>query len=58
MARMIVGFVFVWVAVMVGITAFRSLTGREKWELVKLLTYGATCAIITFVLLMALVIMF
>ncbi len=58
MARMILSFVMVWACVAVGITAFRSLTGKEKWELVKLLTFTGTCAIIAFVLLMALVIVF
>lgn len=58
MARMILGFVILWACVVVGITAFRSLTGKEKWELVKLLTFTGACAIIAFVLLMALVILF
>lgn len=58
MARMIWVFVLVWSCVFFGIIAFRSLSGRQQWELVKALTYSAVCAIITLVLLMALVILF
>lgn len=58
MARMILVFGIVWAATMLGIIGFRALTGKEKWALVKLLTFGGACAIIASVLLMALVIMF
>ena len=58
MARMMFVFVFVWAAVAFGISAFRSLSGQEKWQLVKVLTYSGVCAIIAFVLLVALVILF
>lgn len=58
MARMMSVFILVWIAVVFGIEIFRSLSGREKWQWVKTLTYGAVCAIIAFVLLMALVILF
>ena len=58
MARMILGFLLVWGSVMLGVTLFREMSGKEKWALIKLLTFGGVCAIITSVLLMALVILF
>lgn len=41
-----------------GIVAFREMAGKEKWELVKLLTYTAVCATLAFLVIVAFVIIF
>jgi hypothetical protein len=40
------------------IAGFRNLTGKDRWALVKLLSYSAACAILAIVFLVALVIIF
>lgn len=54
--------VFIWamlsVAIAVGITAFRSLSGSEKWELTKIAAYATMCSLIAVVLLGILVAVF
>ena len=58
MARLILTFFVMWALVGAGIIMFRAMSGQEKWELVKLLTFSGFCAIIAIVLLMALVVLF
>lgn len=58
MIRTFALFILVWIAVSAAIGFVRNLSGREAWNLIKTLTYGGICAIIAFVLLMALVVLF
>jgi len=58
MIRVVLAFVVVFGLFFVGIRAVRSMTGQEQWALTKLLTYSAFCAILTFVFLIALVVLF
>lgn len=58
MIRAVLSFVVLWGVIALLISVFRSLSSQEKWETVKMLTYSGFCAIITFVLLMALVVIF
>ncbi len=58
MIRVFLFFVIIFVLFFYGIRAVRDLTGREQWELAKLLTYSAVCAILTLVFLIALVVLF
>jgi hypothetical protein len=39
-------FVVVWAVVAISITVFRSLSGAEKWSLVKTFAYGGATALI------------
>jgi divalent metal cation (Fe/Co/Zn/Cd) transporter len=56
--KIIVGFIVVFAGFFVGIQAFRGLTGREKWQLTKLLAYSIMCALLTTVALTAFVLVF
>jgi hypothetical protein len=58
MIKIILGFVLVFGAFFVGIQAFRSLTGKEKWQLTKLLAYSIMCALLATVALTAFVLVF
>lgn len=58
MIRVILAFVVVFGMFFFGIRAVRSMTGKEQWELTKLLTYSVFCAILTLGFLIALVVLF
>jgi len=58
MIRILLAFVVVFGLFFFGIQAVRDTTGQQKWELAKLLTYSAICAILTVVFLTALVVLF
>jgi hypothetical protein len=58
MIRVIIAFVVIFGLFFLGIRALRDMTGKERWELAKLLTYSAFCAILTLVFLIALVVLF
>ena len=58
MIRIILAFLFVFGLFYFGIDAFRSLTGREKWDLTKLVTYSIMCAVLTIITLSTVVITF
>jgi hypothetical protein len=51
MIRIILAFLFVFGLFYFGIDAFRHLTGREKWDLTKLIGYSLICAVLTVVAL-------
>ena len=42
----------------VGISALRKLSGLEKWELTKTLSYAIICAVLTMLVLAFIVILF
>jgi hypothetical protein len=58
MIRIILAFVIVFVLFFFGIQYLRNMSGKESWSLIKLLTYSAVCAILTFGSLVALVVLF
>lgn len=58
MIKIIVSFLFLYVAFFLGILGFRQLTGKQKMELVKMLTYSALCATITIAVLTVFVMLF
>lgn len=58
MIRIVFAFVVVFALFFVGIRAFRAMSGQEQWALTKLLAYSAFCAILTFVFLITLVVLF
>jgi hypothetical protein len=55
---MLLAFVIAFAIFYFGIAGFRNLTGKDKWALVKLLSYSAACAILAIVFLVVLVIIF
>jgi hypothetical protein len=58
MIKIVLGFVLVFVAFFVGIQAVRGLTGREKWQLTKLIGYSIMCAVLTTAALAGFVLLF
>jgi hypothetical protein len=58
MIRVVLIWLMLSVAVGAGITAFRSLSGSEKWELTKIVAYATMCSLIAVVLLGILVVLF
>ncbi len=58
MIRVVLAFVVIFGLFFFGIRAVRDMSGKERWEITKLLTYSAVCAILTLVFLIALVVLF
>lgn len=58
MARIILAFLFVFGMFYFGIDAFRKLTGREKWDLTKLVIYSIICTVLTIITLTIFVLTF
>lgn len=56
--KIIANFFVFWAFIMVGIIAFRAMTNKERWTLVKTLAFSAGCAILTLVVLTTIVILF
>jgi divalent metal cation (Fe/Co/Zn/Cd) transporter len=45
--KIILGFLIVFAGFFIGIAAFRNLSGKEKWQLTKLVIYSIICAVLT-----------
>jgi hypothetical protein len=58
MARIILAFIIVFGLFHFGIQGWRSLTGKERWTMVKQLTYSLLLATITIVALVLIVLVF
>ena len=58
MFKMILMFLFVFALFFFGIHAVRSMTGKEKWALTKLIGYSIVCAVLTTAALISMVLIF
>lgn len=58
MIRFLLAFLAIFGLFYFSINAFRHLTGREKWDLTKLVTYSIMCAVLTIITLSLIVIAF
>jgi hypothetical protein len=58
MIKVILGFMLMFAAFFAGIQAFRSLSGREKWALTKLIAYSIMCAVLATATLTIFVLLF
>jgi hypothetical protein len=58
MFKIILAFLFVFGLFFFGIQAVRSMTGKDKWQLTKLIGYSMLCASVAIVLLVLIVILF
>lgn len=58
MIRIVLAFLIVFGLFFFGIKAMRDMTGKEKWELTKVLSYSLVCAILTLIVLIGMVILF
>jgi hypothetical protein len=58
MIRVFLIFGLLFGAFWIGIPAFRTLTGLEKWKLTKTVGYAILCAVLTLLVLFGFVILF
>ena len=58
MIRIVLAFCITFLLFFFGIKALRSLTGKEAWELTKLVSYSILCSLLAFMALAGLVILF
>jgi len=58
MIKIVLGFLLVFTAFFIGIQAVRGLTGRERWQLTKLIGYSIMCAVLTTAALVGFVLLF
>lgn len=58
MIRFILVFLITFAIFFFGITGFRSLSGKVKWELTKILFYSIICAVLSIVTLGTIVVLF
>ena len=58
MARMILVWFILTVAIGLGIAAWRQLSGKEQWQLTKTAVFATICSLVAVVLLAFLVLMF
>lgn len=58
MIRMFIIFLITFFLVSGGISVFRAMTGREKWEFTKILAYGIMVSGISILILVTIVVLF
>lgn len=58
MMKMLLSFIFLFVIFYTGIEIFRKMTGKEKWEIAKTISYSLAISIFVIVFLVCLVILF
>ena len=58
MPRMILVWLVLSIAIGFGISAWRSLAGKEQWQLTKYAAYATMCSLVAVVLLSFIVILF
>lgn len=58
MVKGIFAFLAIAALVAIGIEGFRYMTGRERWEVAKVIGYASLCSLIALVVLSVFVILF
>lgn len=58
MIKGIIFFLGLWAFVTGAIGVWRQMSGKERWSLVKVCTYGSVTAIVAMVILVSIVILF
>lgn len=58
MIKIVLGFILVFAVFFFGINAVRSMSGKEKWQLTKLIAYSIICAVLTTAALIGFVLIF
>jgi hypothetical protein len=58
MTKIVLAFLFVFGIFFFGINVVRSLTGKEKWALTKIVAYSIICAVLTTIALVGFYIIF
>jgi hypothetical protein len=55
---MLIAFISLFIILYAGIDIFRKFTGKEKWEVAKTTIYSVTIALLVFVILTVIVVLF
>ncbi len=58
MFKIILAFIVVFGLFFFGIRAVRETTGKQRWELTKLISYSIICAVLTLAALIGIVVIF
>jgi hypothetical protein len=58
MSKMMLIWVILSVAIAFGIMGFRQLSGKEQWQLTKIVGYATMCSLVAVVLLGIMVVLF
>lgn len=58
MIRVYLAFVIIAILIGFGITAFRQMSGKEKWDLTKTIAFSVGCSILSLCILVTLVVLF
>jgi hypothetical protein len=58
MIKMFSTFLIVFGLIFFGLIAFKQMTGKEKWQLTKLVIYSIICAVLTTAALVGFVLIF
>lgn len=58
MVRGILFFLIMWALVVGSIASWRALSGKERWSLVKTVTYGGFTAVIALIVIVGIVVLF
>ena len=56
--KMIMAFVFLFIIFYTGLEIFRSMTGKEKWEVAKTFSYSVAISLFVIAFLVVLVVLF
>lgn len=58
MIKAILVFLFIWLAVVVGVKLFRAATKKERWSAAKVVAFGFATALITVAIVTLTVVLF
>ena len=58
MIRVYLAFIILALLIGFGITAFRQMNGKERWDLTKTVAFSVVCSILSLCVLLALVVLF
>jgi hypothetical protein len=58
MIRLWLIFGIIWAVFFFGITAFRNMSGKDKWALTKTLAYSTLCSLLALATMVVIVVLF
>ncbi len=58
MIKMLMTFIFLFIIFYTGIEIFRKMTGKEKWEIAKTVSYSLAISLVVVMFLVGIVVLF
>lgn len=58
MAKIVFGLIAVFLFFFFGIDVFRKMTGKEKFDLTKVVAYSISCSLLTILTVVAIIVLF